>query len=150
MANYCLWGATQYVGILKVEYKSIHTYIIGNYNRLTAQLLTLLMLCVLIFIRQWCELHINGRHFHGTFIFTLRVFARNLVRRNRKKDFFIFRFDVCHGIRTRFLCLISVLPTNQTKSALVVQRVVCQTISVCRGFIFHGSFCSVTLHRAYE
>ena len=60
----------------------IHTYITDNYNfsvRITAQLLTPLILCELI-------LYVSGgtyslrTNFHRNFIFTLRVLARNLLR----------------------------------------------------------------------
>ena len=86
----------------------IRTHIIGHYNpsvRITALLLTSLMLCVLIVYMS------GGTHsltstptdsclekLFMTGLFIFRVFARNLLRENRRRNisFIIFRFDVLY------------------------------------------------------
>ena len=88
--------------------------------RITADLLTLLMSCALI-------LYVSGglysltstpnvrflRSFSLQVLFTVRVFGRNLLRGNcRRNIFFILRFD---GIQIwDFLCIISQHTTYQT------------------------------------
>ena len=91
----------------------IHTYIIGHYNTpvsITTQLLTRLMLCALIFIREWRDLQFkvdSERQIFGklfiAILFILIVFVRNLLKGNRLRNIFvfIFRFDVSPGIQTQ-------------------------------------------------
>ena len=71
--------------------------------RTTTQLLIPLKLCAFIFIREWRNLQFNvgserpnflEKLFHGRFIFTLRVFARNLLRGNRRRNSFFFSYFV--------------------------------------------------------
>ena len=72
------------------------------------------MLCALIlfvsegtYSRLWTTKFL--RMTSMTCLFTLRVFAKNLLRKSPKKYFFfIFRFEVWTGLRTRILlCLVS-------------------------------------------
>ena len=99
----------------------IHTYIIGHYNpsvRNTAQLLTPLMLCALI-------LYLNGGTYSLTstpndrllmaIVFTLRVFARNLLRGSSRRNIFHISFLTTDmGYEPRLLHLISQHTTYQT------------------------------------
>ena len=103
--NYCM-------SIIKFEQwyirqcgQYIHTFIIGHYNpsvRITAQLLTPLMLCVLI-------LYVNGGTCSSTLtpndrflknfciadcLYTLRVFARTLLRGSRRRNIFHISFSM--------------------------------------------------------
>ena len=76
-------------------YIYMQTYIIGHYNlsvRITAYLLTPLMLYGLILYVS-CGTYLL-RNFFIAGLFTLRVFARNLLRGIRRRNiFFISRFD---------------------------------------------------------
>ena len=95
----------------------IHTYIIGRWNplvRITTQLLTLFMLCVLF-------LHVSGgayslksipnyrflRNFSMAISFTLTVFARNFLSGSCRRN--IFHIGVCiestNTLPTRQRCL---------------------------------------------
>ena len=96
----------------------IHIYIIDYYSppvRITAWLLTPLILCALI-------LYVNGetycltstpndrflRNFFMAGLFTLRVFARNLLRGNRRRNIFHISFLMSFlGIEPWLLRLIS-------------------------------------------
>ena len=100
-------------------------YIIG----ITAQLLISIMLCALLFfIPKWRDLQFNvDSEGHFLFLrksfmaglFTLRVFARNLLRGNcRRNIFFLFRFNVQPIIRTWALRLRGQHTTYQTTATL--------------------------------
>ena len=60
--------------------------------------LTLLMLCALMFIHEWRELQLKvysgpqifKKLLHDRFLFTLKVFARNLLRGNPWRNIFFF------------------------------------------------------------
>ena len=99
---------------------TIHTYIhnwplqaFSQYYGLASH--TIHVVCA-NFIHEWRDLQfkvdserqIFEKLFHGRFI-TLRVFATNLLRGNRRRNifFFIFRFDIWPWIRIRALSLIS-------------------------------------------
>ena len=77
-----------------------YTYIIGHYNpsvRIMEQLLTPLMLCVLILeVTYSVESTPNDRFFkklfRGSFIYSQRVFARNLLIGNRRRNIFFSYF----------------------------------------------------------
>ena len=82
---------------------TIHTYIIGHYNP-SVRIIDLVsyttyVVCV-NFIHKWRNLHSlkstpNYRFFEKLFIailFTLRVFARNLVKGNRRRNTFRISF----------------------------------------------------------
>ena len=88
----------------------IHTYIIGHYNpsvRITAELLTPLMLRALNFIREWRDLQFNidserqifEKLFHGRFIFTLKVLLKIRWEEVAEEIFFYFIFDDWPGMR---------------------------------------------------
>ena len=76
----------------------IHICIIGHYNP-SVRIIDLVshtnyVVCV-NFIHKWRELQFKVDSFHGRFLFTLRVFVRNLMRGNcRRNTFFVFCFDV--------------------------------------------------------
>ena len=84
------------------------------------------------FIREWRNLQFKVdspynrllRNFFTAGLFTLRVFARNLLREHRRRDiyFFRFHFDVQPGIRTRALCLISQHTIYQTTATFTNNR----------------------------
>ena len=89
---------THYKRLFGAAYEAMaslaHTYIIGHYNpsvRITAQLLTPLMLCALI-------LYVSGGRFQRNFymagLFNLRVFARNLLTGSRRRNIFHISFLV--------------------------------------------------------
>ena len=83
----------------------IHTYIIGHYNP-SVRIIDLVshttyVVCV-NFIHKWCDLQFKveserqiffEKLFHGSFLFTLRVFARNLLRGNCRRNAFHICFD---------------------------------------------------------
>ena len=83
---------------LNVYYTYIHTYIIGHYNpsvRITPELLTPLTLCALILYASsgTCSLKatLNDRFLRTVFmanLFTPTIFASNLLRGNRRRNFF--------------------------------------------------------------
>ena len=94
--RYCIIIAQTYYIKFDSHYDHIHTYIIGHYNRsvrITAQLLPPLMLCALILYissgSYSLTLTLNNR-FLGNFfmavLFTLSVFARYLLRGNRRRN----------------------------------------------------------------
>ena len=82
--------------------KPIHTYIISHYNpsvSITTYVLTPLMLCVLILYISGGTYSLkstpNAKFFKKLFmaiLFTLRVFARNLLRENRRRNSFRISF----------------------------------------------------------
>ena len=84
----------------------LHTYIIGYYNssvRITSWLLIPLMLCALVLYESGGTYRLMStvndrflRNFFMTGLFNLRVFARNLLRGNRRRSIFlfIFRFEI--------------------------------------------------------
>ena len=101
----------------KPNVNNTHTYIIDHYNpsvRITAQLLTLHVVCV-NFTGEWRDLQLtlipNDRFFRNFFmagLFTLRVFARNLLRGSRWRNIFhisVLMIDL--GYEPRLLRLIS-------------------------------------------
>ena len=85
---------------IRVAETYIHTYIIGHYNP-SARIIDLVshttyVVCV-HFIHKWRDLNStpNDRFFEKLFmaiLFTLRVFARNLLRGNRRKILFCILF----------------------------------------------------------
>ena len=84
--------------------KDIHTYIIGHYNP-SVRIIDLVshttyFVCV-NFIDKWRDLQFTVdterqiyflRNFSWQFLFTLRVFARNLLRGNRRRNTFRIAF----------------------------------------------------------
>ena len=78
----------------------IHTYIIGHYNpSLLTYFLTPFMLCVLILYRSGGTYSLKSilndrflRKFSRQFYFTLRVFAKSLLRGNRWRNTFRILF----------------------------------------------------------
>ena len=84
------------------KYCDIHTYIIGHYN-LSVRIIdlvsyTIYVMCV-NFIHKWRDLQLKvdserqiWETFLGNFIFALRVFARNLLRGNRRRNTFRISF----------------------------------------------------------
>ena len=104
---------------------TLHTYIIGHYNpsvRITAQLLTLLMLCALILYVSGGTYSLtstpNDRFLRNLFmarLFTLRVFARNLLRGSRRRNIsHISLLMTILGYEPRLLRPISQHTTYQT------------------------------------
>ena len=110
---------TKYSRLLWAIRKSyIHNWPLKPSVRITASLLTPLMLWVLILyvsIRTYSfKSTPNNRFFRNLFmiiLFTLRVFARNLLRGSRRRNIFFlyFIFDARPRIRTRALRLIRLL-----------------------------------------
>ena len=98
---------------------NIHTYIIGHCSP-AVRIIDLVshtayVVCV-NFIHKWRDLQFKVeserqiflRNFSWQFLFTLRVFGRNLLRGNRRRNAFCtFCFDVWPGARTLALHLIS-------------------------------------------
>ena len=82
----------------------IHTYIIGHYNPsvgITTQLLIPLMLCALILYMsvQHLQFKVDSERqifekFFMAILFSLRVFARNLLRLSCRRIIFIFSFEL--------------------------------------------------------
>ena len=56
-------------------------------------------------------------------LFTLKVFVRNLRRGSRRRNFFIFLFDVWPGFRTRAVRVISQYTTYDTTATLNEQYI---------------------------
>ena len=113
---------TIYYTILKLY---LHTHIIGHYNpsvRITALLLTPLMLCAFILYVSGGTYSLtstpNDRFFRNFFMavyFSLRVFARNLLRGSHPKNILHISFLMTDlGYEPRFLSLISRHTTYQT------------------------------------
>ena len=91
----------------------IHTYLVitTHQSRLLTQFLTTYVACVNCKYK-WRDIQFKVDAFHGNFIFTVRVFARNLLRGNRRKN--TFCFDVWPGARYLAIHLISQHITYQT------------------------------------
>ena len=99
--------------MMGLNHHLMHTYIIGHYNpsvRITTQIITPLKLCALILnmssrtysLKSTPNAKFIGETFHGNFILTLRVFARNLLRESRRRNIFSYLiFDDWQGIRTQ-------------------------------------------------
>ena len=113
--NYIYIAATYVVFINPIDiFLDIHIYIhnwplqtLSQDYGLASQ--TTHLVCV-NFIHKWRNLQSTPndrflRNFFMAGLFILRVFGRNLLRRNCRRNFFsfIFCFDVWHGIRTYFL-----------------------------------------------
>ena len=91
------------LSIIVINISHIRTYIIGYYNP-SVRIIDLVshttyVVCV-NFIHKWRDLlfkvdserQIFWETFHGNFLFTLRVFARNLLRGNRQRKTFRILF----------------------------------------------------------
>ena len=89
--------------ILKFNFIYIHTYIIGHYNpsvRIIGLVSHTAYVVYVNFIHKLRDLqfkvdserHIFWETFHGNFLFTLRVFARNLLRGSRRRNTFRIYF----------------------------------------------------------
>ena len=91
------------LSIIGINISYIHTYIIGHYNPPVTIIdlvsHTTYVVCV-NFIHKWRDLQfkvdserqIFWETFYGNFLFTLRVFARNLLRGNRRRNTFRILF----------------------------------------------------------
>ena len=99
-------------------YTYIYIYIIGHYNS-SVKIIDLVSHTTYVvhvdFIHKWqttdsLKSTPNDRVFEKLFIailFTLRLFARNLLRGNRRRNTFRISFEVWPGTRTLTFCLIS-------------------------------------------
>ena len=84
----------------KKKYFCCDSYIIGHYNlsvRISAQLLTPLMLCALILYVSGGAYSLTStpkdsflRNFFMAVLLALRVFARNLLRESRRRNIFLY------------------------------------------------------------
>ena len=90
----------------------IHTYIIGHYNpsvRIIELASHTTYVVYVNFIHKWRDLEFKVDSEQQIFLIllTLRAFARNLLRGNRRRNTFVFCFDVWPGTRTLAFRLIS-------------------------------------------
>ena len=110
----------------ETQSNALHTYIIGHYNP-SVKIIDLVshityVVCVnFIHKRRDLQFKVDSerqiflRNFSWQFYFTLRVFARNQLRGNRRRNTFRIYFDVWPGARTLAFRLIS-QHTSSSKS----------------------------------